>query len=79
MKRSVMQGMVLMAIWFGILLALSRMTTLPTWLLVIAGIAGVLWVIGDDQRKSDRTREEAERRDDEGEHARGGPEWHRED
>lgn len=75
-KSSAMQGVVIFAIWIALLLVLGRVATLPTWLLVIAGIVGALWAIRSDQRNSDRIREQAQRREEEEAREQGGPEWH---
>ena len=74
-----MQGVVIFAICIGLLLVLGWMETLPTWLLLIAGIAGAMWAIRSDQRSSDRIREEAQRREEAEAREQGGPEWHREE
>lgn len=74
-----MQGVVIFAIWIGLLLVLGWVTTLPTWLLLIAGIVGAVWAIRSDQRNSERTREHAQRQEEAEAREQGGPEWHREE
>ena len=69
-----MQGVVIFAMWVGLLLVLGWLATLPTWLLLIAGIVGAVWAIRSVQRNSDRIREQARRREEAEAREQGGHE-----